>query len=429
MLRALQRAASGAGQGANMCDKCATDVGSLSCTCIHRRTAPAGPARPCEAVCAPAMRRCSAFSSVRRRRPVGGSGQGHAATWEHCAHLLVPVGVAGYRVALPAEVAGVREVGGRGPGVKAAEPEIVPTLAKGAPELEQAGADAAPVVLTEGFLSDRLPCVFGEYPAVVEGRNQVIAHRAGVPLWGRHIGVTPAEPGHKSVPQASFNGAPSGEVQQGVVRNHLRPHLQLVAAVQLPAQRGGKFGGEHEEQGSWNVAQPAQAVIVCRPQFFEMCHSKPGAPVLRREPPDNGCVASPCVYLCGSEYVGGVRDEAGGEGCPEERGHIASPPRIGFWGRLQPFHGGRVPRALRAHPNNQRGPQPGVWPPPSSGTAAYCGGGVPGARVVGNHWSKLRAHSAPTMCASHAVMEMRPMIHGGKSVPRRCFEKPPGRSR
>ena len=44
--------------------------------------------------CGYSMCRCSASSSVRRHRPAGVLGQGHAATWEHCAHLLVPVGVA-----------------------------------------------------------------------------------------------------------------------------------------------------------------------------------------------------------------------------------------------------------------------------------------------------------------------------------------------
>ena len=35
-----------------------------------------------------------AFSSVRRRGPAPRPGHGQAATWEHCVHLLVPVGVA-----------------------------------------------------------------------------------------------------------------------------------------------------------------------------------------------------------------------------------------------------------------------------------------------------------------------------------------------
>ena len=94
VLRALQRAAAGRGQGANTCDRCATDVGSRRCTRIHRRAAPAGPAPSCEGVCAPSMRQCKASSSVRLRGAAGGSGQGHAATWAHRAHLLAPVNAA-----------------------------------------------------------------------------------------------------------------------------------------------------------------------------------------------------------------------------------------------------------------------------------------------------------------------------------------------
>ena len=68
-------------------------------------------------------------------------------------------------------------------------------------------------------------------------------------------------------------------------------------------------------------------------------------------------------------------------------------------------------------------------PHPSSGMAAYCCGGIPGARVALHHRSHSRAHSAPTIRASHAVMEPRLMIHSGKRASCRCFEKPPGRSR
>ena len=105
----------------------------------------------------------------------------------------------GYRVAFPAELAGVREVGGRGPGVKAAEPEVVPRLAEGAPELEQAGADTAPVVPSKCFLVDCLPRDVREYTVIVGGRYEVIPRRARVPLGGCHIGLTPQEGGHKSV--------------------------------------------------------------------------------------------------------------------------------------------------------------------------------------------------------------------------------------
>ena len=68
-------------------------------------------------------------------------------------------------------------------------------------------------------------------------------------------------------------------------------------------------------------------------------------------------------------------------------------------------------------------------PHPSSGMAAYCCAGAPGARGAAHHRPYSRAHSAPTIRASHAVMDPRPMIHGRKRASCRCFEKPPGRSR
>ena len=68
-------------------------------------------------------------------------------------------------------------------------------------------------------------------------------------------------------------------------------------------------------------------------------------------------------------------------------------------------------------------------PHPSSGMAAYRCAGVSGARVAAHQRPHSRAHSSPTIRASHAVMEPRPMIHRGKRASCRCFEKPPGRSR
>ena len=59
-----------------------------------------------------------------------------------------------------------------------------------------------------------------------------------------------------------------------------------------------------------------------------------------------------------------MKHEEGGEGRLDERGDITSPPRVRFWGRLQPFRGRRVPRPLRARPLDHRGPRPGVWPLP-----------------------------------------------------------------
>ena len=65
--------------------------------------------------------------------------------------------------------------------------------------------------------------------------------------------------------------------------------------------------------------------------------------------------------------------------------------------------------------------------PPSRMAAVRCAG-VSGARVAAHHRLHSRAHSSPTMRASHLFMEPRPMIHGGKRASCRCFENPPGRS-
>ena len=65
-----------------------------------------------------------------------------------------------------------------------AEPDVVPPLSEGVPDLQQAGADAAPVVPAERLLLDLPPRVVVENPVVVEGGDEVIPRRAGVPLGG-----------------------------------------------------------------------------------------------------------------------------------------------------------------------------------------------------------------------------------------------------
>ena len=154
----------------------------------------------------------------------------------------------GDRVTLSAEFAGVWEVGGRRPRVEMAEPEVVPPLSEGVPDLQQAGADAAPVVLAKRLPLDLLPRVAGEDPVVVEGGDEVVPRRAGVPRGGaRHVHVAPGEVGRQRVPLAPVRGVSVEEGQQGAVRDCLPPHSQPFAAVQLLAQRGCDTGGEHEE--------------------------------------------------------------------------------------------------------------------------------------------------------------------------------------
>ena len=103
----------------------------------------------------------------------------------HLGALRAPVGArqccAGYRLSFPAELAGLWEVKGRRSGAKTAEPEVVPQLAKGFLDLQQAGADTAPVVPAERLQPDLLPRVLGENPVVVEDGDEVLPRRAGVP--------------------------------------------------------------------------------------------------------------------------------------------------------------------------------------------------------------------------------------------------------
>ena len=60
-----------------------------------------------------------------------------------------------------------------------AEPDVVPPLSEGVPDLQQAGADAAPVVPAEHPPLDLPPRLVGENPVVVEGGDEVVPHRAG----------------------------------------------------------------------------------------------------------------------------------------------------------------------------------------------------------------------------------------------------------
>ena len=200
-----------------------------------------------------------------------------------------------------------------------AEPGVVPPLSEGVPDLQQAGADAAPVVPAKRRPLDLAPRVVREDRVVVEGSDEVVPRRAGVPLGGGcHVHVAPDEVGRQRIPSAPVRGVSVEEGQQGAVRDCLPSHSQPFAVVQLLAQRGCNVGGEHEEQGPLGVAQPGQGVVVYRPPSFEVRHGELGGPALWGVLPDGGRGVSPCTYLRSPEYVGGVKDNAGGDGCPDE---------------------------------------------------------------------------------------------------------------
>ena len=95
-----------------------------------------------------------------------------------------------------------------------AEPEVVPPLSEGVPDLQQAGTDAAPVVPAERLPLDLPPRVVGENPVVVEGGDEVVSRRAGVPLAGGcHIHVAPDEVGRQHIPLALVRGVSVEEGQ------------------------------------------------------------------------------------------------------------------------------------------------------------------------------------------------------------------------
>ena len=60
-----------------------------------------------------------------------------------------------------------------------AEPEVVPPLSEEVPDLQQAGADATPVVPAERLPLDLPPRVVGENPLVAEGGDEVVPRPGG----------------------------------------------------------------------------------------------------------------------------------------------------------------------------------------------------------------------------------------------------------
>ena len=114
---------------------------------------------------------------VRARGRFGPGARGHP---EHCAHLLAPVGVSMDTVLhAPQRWQVCGRWGGQQPGAETAEPEVVPPLAEGVPELQQADADTAPVIPAERLLPDLLPRVVRG-----DGGDEVIPRRAGMSLGG-----------------------------------------------------------------------------------------------------------------------------------------------------------------------------------------------------------------------------------------------------
>ena len=169
--------------------------------CLRGRTPPR-----CAVAGPPPLCACAGLREVRARAS-GHLGARHAPV---CARTRF----GGHRVRFPAELAGVWEVGGRRPRVEMAEPEVVPPLSEGVPDLQQAGADAALVVLAERLPLELPLRVVGEDPVVVEGGDEVVPRGAGVPLGGGcHVHVEPGVVGRQRIPLAPVRGVPVEECQ------------------------------------------------------------------------------------------------------------------------------------------------------------------------------------------------------------------------
>ena len=106
------------------------------------------------------------------------------------------------------------EVGGRRPRAEMAEPEVVPLLSEGVPDLQQAGADAAPVIPAERLPLDLPPRVVGRIPWSWKAAMRLSHARRGCP-WGGgcHIHVAPGEVGRQYISLALVRGVPVEEGQ------------------------------------------------------------------------------------------------------------------------------------------------------------------------------------------------------------------------
>ena len=122
-----------------------------------------------------------------------------------------------------------------------AEPEVVPPLAKGVPEFQQAGKDTASVVPTESFLPYRLPRVFREDAVVLEGCDEVIRRRAGMPPGGviiylRGPVMWGASASHRH-PSAALRWRRASRVPSATTSHPTRSPLQLSRSRRSAAAR------------------------------------------------------------------------------------------------------------------------------------------------------------------------------------------------
>ena len=94
----------------------------------------------------------------------------------------------------------------------------------------------------------------------------------------------------------------------------IRSPLQLSSSWRSAAARSV---GSMRNKVPWVSPSRDRASLYTGPSF-EVRHGELGGPVLLGVSSDGGRVVSPFAYLRNPEYVGGVKDDAGGDGRPVE---------------------------------------------------------------------------------------------------------------
>ena len=229
------------------------------------------------------------------------------------------------------------EVGGRRPGAETAEPEVVPPLAEGVPELQQAGAHAAPVVPAERLLPDLLPGVVGENPVVVGGGDGVLPRRAGVPpggggdapcMWRLVRCGTSVPHWHSSAASWWRRGI---RLPSATASHPTRSPLQLSSSWRITAARS---------VGSMRSKGPRMSPSQDRASSYTGTPVLKCATVSRAGPPSRGsyqmvAVSRPhaCISVAWSTLAA-WRTVQGEDGRSDEQGHVPTPPRLWLQGRL-----------------------------------------------------------------------------------------------
>ena len=126
-----------------------------------------------------------------------------------------------------------------------------------------------------------------------------------------------------------------------------------------------------------------------------------------------------------------MKDDAGGDGRSDERGHVPSPPCLRPRGRLQLFLRRSVPRVVRARPTDHGWSRPGVRLPPlerDGGVSLRRGlRGARGSAPLASLAGPLLTHYACLPRGHGAVPDDPRWEEGVLQVPRETFRQVPVR--